>query len=401
MTTLPKQLSRLSSKQLFEPTLIIDKVALEHNLALVNRCIPNTFNKRLVVKSLPSLPLLEHTSKTLGTQKFMCFHVPFIKQIVTHFPDADILLGKPLPTAAFEHLCHWLIAHARADLAQIQWLVDTPKRLESYLEVCSRLDINVRFNFEINIGLQRGGFSNDKAYLDALNAVKNSPYCTFSGLMGYEAHAAKIPKALGGHREALTNSQREYILFKTIALQVHDDHELCFNTGGSTTFTEYRDTGPANELAFGSALLKPTDFDLSTLTEFKPALFIATPVLKRTDEIRLPGPKAISALLARSGLTPSQAIYIYGGNWLAKPYFPAGMKHNSLFGRSSNQELYSVPITTDIAVDDLVFFRPTQSEALALQFGDIAVVTPQGISEWWPPLRASDTAPPNKHVREL
>ncbi|CAN0297617.1 unnamed protein product [Chrysoparadoxa australica] len=37
-----------------------------------------------------------------------------------------------------------------------------------------------------------------------------------------------------------------------------------------------------------------------------------------------------------------------------------------------------------LAVDDFVFLRPTQSEAVFLQFGDIAVFDGLHITEQWP-----------------
>lgn len=391
MTTLPASLSNLSINEIFEPTLLIDKEALAHNLGLVNQHVRDGFNTRLVVKSLPSLDLLKYVAGALGTQRFMCFHVPFIKKTALAFPASDILLGKPIPASAFEHLCEWFNTQPTAQIEQVQWLVDSPKRLSQYLQICERLDINIRVSLEINIGLQRGGFANDKHYVDVLNTIKASSRLTLSGLMGYEAHASKIPKAFGGLAFALKESQREYSLFKTIAQDIHPEDDLCFNTGGSTTFTAYIDKSPANELSLGSALLKPSDFDLPTLSEFQAAIFIVTPVLKRIDQVRLPGPKSISSLLSKSKLTPTSAIYIYGGNWLAQPFHPKGIKHNALFGRSSNQELYSVSADSTLQADDLVFFRPSQSEAVLLQFGDIGLATSDGIHEWWSPLNCNES----------
>jgi D-serine deaminase-like pyridoxal phosphate-dependent protein len=41
----------------------------------------------------------------------------------------------------------------------------------------------------------------------------------------------------------------------------------------------------------------------------------------------------------------------------------------------------------DLAQDDFVFMRPTESEGVFLQFGDIAVYDGQDISAWWPTFR--------------
>ena len=37
-----------------------------------------------------------------------------------------------------------------------------------------------------------------------------------------------------------------------------------------------------------------------------------------------------------------------------------------------------------VAQDDFVFLRPTESEGVLLQFGDIAVFDGQDIAAWWP-----------------
>lgn len=44
--------------------------------------------------------------------------------------------------------------------------------------------------------------------------------------------------------------------------------------------------------------------------------------------------------------------------------YPKGAHPHLLYGRSSNQELVNVSKTTQIDVDDYVFLRPTQSEAI-------------------------------------
>src|SRR5690606_18349639 len=66
--------------------------------------------------------------------------------------------------------------------------------------------------------------------------------------------------------------------------------DAVLNTGGSPTYQLY-DAGdfPCNELAAGSCLVKPTDFDLPTLADHVPASWIATPVLKALDHTAIPG----------------------------------------------------------------------------------------------------------------
>ena len=65
---------------------------------------------------------------------------------------------------------------------------------------------------------------------------------------------------------------------------------------------------------------------------------------------------------------------------------PPGIESNRLYGVSTNQMMYNGSPATDLEVGDLIFFRPTQSEFVLLQFGDLAAVADGAIQGWWPPL---------------
>ena len=60
-----------------------------------------------------------------------------------------------------------------------------------------------------------------------------------------------------------------------------DTNDLTLNAAGSPTYTLWGNVeGIANELSIGSGFVKPLDFDLPSLANHRPALYIATPVLK-------------------------------------------------------------------------------------------------------------------------
>jgi D-serine deaminase-like pyridoxal phosphate-dependent protein len=160
--------------------------------------------------------------------------------------------------------------------------------------------------------------------------------------------------------------------------------KLVFNSGGSTTYPLYEKIGLINEIATASALVKPTDFDVFTLDHHVPAAFIAAPVLKVIKDPELPMAKSLSKLMHRVGLLPRKACFIYGGNWLAQPCYPADSKRANILGHSSNQEMYELKASDQINVDDFMYFRPTQSEAVFLQFGEVAVYDDGKIVDWWP-----------------
>ncbi|TIR65075.1 MAG: DSD1 family PLP-dependent enzyme, partial [Mesorhizobium sp.] len=129
----------------------------------------------------------------------------------------------------------------------------------------------------------------------------------------------------------------------------------------------------------------PRDFDTPGLDGFRPAAFIASPILKALDPV-LPGPAAISRTLKALGLFPKKGCYLYGGKWMAEPVFPEGMKPNGLIGLSSNQQFMGLPAGAEVKPGDYAFLRPTQSEAVLQHFGSLAVFAGGRIVESWPVL---------------
>ncbi|MDD9893526.1 MAG: DSD1 family PLP-dependent enzyme, partial [Gammaproteobacteria bacterium] len=79
-----------------------------------------------------------------------------------------------------------------------------------------------------------------------------------------------------------------------------------------------------------------------------------------------------------------QTFFIYGGYWKAQPENPPGLKTNSMYGRSTNQEMLNGSAAVDLDVGDHVFLRPTQSEHVMLQFGDLLTARGGKLGETWP-----------------
>lgn len=144
-------------------------------------------------------------------------------------------------------------------------------------------------------------------------------YLKFSGLMGYDAHVAKLPKILKRPEKSYQQSQQIYQQFKLMLQQQFPDlwHEnLCFNGGGSPTFMQHCQQSVCNDLAFGSMLLKPSDFDLANLSALKCALWIATPILKVLPYSQIPGLEVFNHLPHHY-----KALFVYSGYWQADYYF--------------------------------------------------------------------------------
>jgi D-serine deaminase-like pyridoxal phosphate-dependent protein len=368
-----------------KPTLVVDRQLLDANLETLLSHINGRFDYRIVVKSLPSVPLLESVMQASGSNRLMLFHQPFINKVAERFPQADILLGKPMPVAAAHNFYRQFSGGAFEPQRQLHWLVDTAKRVAQYDELARQINQPVQVCIEIDVGLHRGGVSSDEQLIGMLELIQQSPQLEFCGLMGYEPHIVKMPVGDPiAYRDEAVALYQHYVDVARNYLGEDWPQDVILNCGGSPTYQLY-DQGefPFNELSAGSCLVKPTDFDMPTLADHKPAAYIATPVLKTSETLKIPG---IDLGGLQSAWDPNRArtFFTYGGYWKAKPESPQGLLNNSLYGRSTNQEMLNGSRSITLGTDDWVFLRPTQSEFVFLQFGDIAVYDNGAIAEYWP-----------------
>lgn len=376
---------------LFRPTLVIDRHQLAHNLDRLKSNLPKNKKYRVVAKSLPSLPLIREVRAAMKTDRLMVFHQPHVNLIAADMPDAELLLGKPMPAGAAKRFFDDHKPNAFRPLTQIEWLIDTPQRLKEYRELATAQVARgqrLRLNLELDVGLHRGGFTSAQDVAEAVRELQNDPVLSFSGFMGYEAHAAKMPDALGGVHGALAKAMAFYAdcvaaARETIGAAYNAD-TLTLNAGGSNTYEYYNESAPCNELAMGSGLVKPTDFDTAGLSDHVPACYIATPVLKALDHTDIPGLESLTGLFRAWDPNTARTFYIYGGYWLADTVSPPGLQRNNIWGHSTNQEMLNGSTDVQLGVGDYVFYRPHQSEFVFLQFGEIAVYDNGRIVESWP-----------------
>lgn len=371
------------------PLLIVDMERLERNCARLQAAIAPGKHLRVVAKSLPSVPLIRHVMARTGSTRVMGFHQPFLNALAEALPAADILLGKPMPVNAAATFYRGLDTRAGFDPARkLQWLIDTPARLAQYRALARRLGTRMRVNIEIDVGLHRGGLREARELDALLAAIAADPaHLEFAGLMGYDAHIGKLPALIESRETSLARAIAVYRSFVERARVLAPDAALTLNGAGSPTFRLHDEGSPLNEVAVGSALLKPADFDLELLAAFEPAAFIAAPVLKVLDGLHLPGPSWLGEAWALWDRNRRRTFFIYGGKWMAGFASPAGLADNALYGSSSNQSIVNASAAVDLAVDDYVFLRPAQSESVLLQFGDLAAVRGGAIEAWWPVLQ--------------
>ncbi|MEO0982792.1 MAG: alanine racemase [Pseudomonadota bacterium] len=357
------------------PILVIDKARLNANIDAVVNHLPAGMDLRVVAKSLPSRDLLSHILARAGTNRFMTFNLPMLLGVSEAFPDASQLLGKPLVAAAAKAYYDRLPVSARAAAEHVTWLVDTPDRLAQYAAIAEAAGVQMAVCVEVDVGLNRGGFHPGDAFRGALETIRASNRLTLAGMMGYDAHlTARLNDQVALDR-GLADVQSAYAAALADIDAVFGEGAaagLLRNTGGSPTFHLHTDISLANEICVGSALVMPSGFDTPGLAAHQPAAFIAAPVLKTVS------------IPSASGAEPG--VYIHGGRWMADVVDPPGLTpHRG--ARSSNQEL--IMGACDLAPDDFLFLRPRQSEAVFLQFGDIAVYDTKEITDWWPVFPAS------------
>jgi len=232
------------------PRLLVDLARVDSN---VDRTLAHLHGRalRLVVKSLPSVPLLARIAARANTRRFMCFHWPFLVQIARSFPDADVLLGKPMPVAALEAFHRQPLPASFDASRQITWLVDTRSRLDQYARFAHARDLRLRIALEIDVGLHRGGFVDQAALDAACSAVRDcTPSLGIAGVMGYDAHAGKAPWPQSP-RAAVARSAARYAELVAHLRARHADllpADSIFNGAGSPTLTLHAKDSPLNDV---------------------------------------------------------------------------------------------------------------------------------------------------------
>ena len=376
------------------PVMLLDLDRLDRNLGILKKKIREPQKFRLVVKSLPSMHLVRYVCGKMDTKRLMVFHQPDLNYLAEKIGGGyDILLGKPMPVRAVREFYRTVRAAGGFNpAADIQWLADTPARLIQYRDLAAEKNIKMRVSIEIDVGLHRGGAASFED-LDAMLGViaGSGGRLSLSGFMGYDVHAGSAP-ALFRSKEGAVRSAFGKMLARYRSFYDHGrakypglfTGDLTFNSGGSHTYPLFDGSGPVNDIAAGSGLVKPSDFDSLLLKDHEPALFIAAPVLKSLRGTTIPYLEWLSGPMRLWNPNRQRTYFIYGGGWRAAYRSPAGLEDNDIYGFSTNQAFINGSDRTALSVDDYVFFRPSQSEGIMREFGDIIAVRKGKIAERWP-----------------
>jgi len=289
----------------------------------------------------------------------------------------DVLTGRPLPAA---QVADFVRRHANSDAPaeRPQWLADSARRLAQYAEIARAADAPLKVNLEIDVGLHRGGLPDLAALAEAVDLAKAEPRLSITGLTGYDPQVmgAADPRA----EEALVQ-QRYAAAVALLAQKLGGAAGLTLNSAGSPTYALHLAGSAANEVAVGSAFVKPAHFDLPTLAALQSACFIAQPVLKVMDPAVFPRRERLGAAFRQLDPNTARGFFLYGGYGDARPVSPAGVRFSPIWG---GRGMLEGSAKVALSEDDFVFLRPTESEGVFLQFGDIAVYDGAEITDWWP-----------------
>lgn len=366
------------------PVMILDLDRMNHNVNVIASAIRSPKKYRVVVKSLPSIDLLDHVMRRAHTNSLMVFHQPFLNTIMDRYKDIDALLGKPMPVAAAREFYRNFHGDHAAPEQNIQWLIDSRQRLEQYHQLARQLGTSIRVNIEMDVGLRRGGLVDTEILGAVLSIIEKDPkHLQFAGFMGYEPHLTGLQADL--HHPAVEQVLGTYRNFVSYTRDHHAglmNGPITLNGAGSHTYRIYDKDNTMNDLSVGSGVVMPTDFDTHHLQDHQPAAFIATPVLKKYEGFRVPGDDPANPNLDPTDPNRALTYFIYGGYWKAKYESPAGIPE-PLY-HSTNQEIINTSRSVELNVDDYVFLRPTQSEHVMLQFGDLLVVSKGELVDTWP-----------------
>ena len=361
-----------------QPTLVVDRRRLAANIETVRgQLAPSGLALRVVSKSLPAPALLDAVLAGTGSERLMVFNGVMLDEMASRHPGMDVLTGRPLPAA---QVADFVRRHANRDApaARPQWLADSPQRLAQYGEIARTTEAPLKVNLEIDVGLHRGGLADLAALGEAIDVVKAEPLLKITGLMGYDP---QVMGAASPEAEERLVQQRYAAAVRLLVEKLGDASGLTLNSAGSPTYALHLAGTAANEVSIGSAFVKPTHFDLPTLKALQPAAFIAQPVLKVMEPAVFPRREGLGAAYRQLDPNSARGFFLYGGYGDAKPVSPPGVRFSPIWGGRGMLEGSAKVV---LAEDDFVFMRPTESEGVFLQFGDIAVYDAGEIADWWP-----------------
>jgi len=276
------------------PALLIDLPSMEKNLGTMTRFFRGVNAKlRPHVKLHKGTPALTQLQVRDGVVGVTCAKLTEAEAVASA-GISDILIANQVVGPCKIQRLVALAAHA-----DVMVCVDDIENVKDLSQAARQKGVRLRVLVEVNIGNDRCGVPPGAPALRLARAIEASPGLIFSGLMGYDGHAAFVEDLSlreAKHREVnqLLVEARRYIERAGLAVET-------VSASGTISYKAAAQVDGITEIQAGSYLLMDTMLRDRGATEFECALTVLATVTSRapwlaTDDVAIldVGRKAMS-----------------------------------------------------------------------------------------------------------
>lgn len=264
-----------------------------------------------------------------------------------------------------------LLAGLCAKGASVAVMADAPEHLAALEAAAARAGTSVPVMIDVDIAYRPLGLSHIGVRRSSLREVADvvafaqriaaHPHLALHGVMAYEAHVAGV-----SDRSLALRWMKRFArprLEKTRAALALALKPRVFNGGGTGSLLWCSAEDALTEVTAGSGFLDSHLFDGYRGLPLVPAAYFALQVTRR------PAPGMVTCL-GGGYIASGQA----GSDRLPMPALPPGMKLLPLEGAGEVQTPLTVPVGTELALGDPVFFRHAKAGELAEHFDEYLLV---------------------------
>lgn len=358
------------------PLAVLDLAALKKNAAaMVDRA--SGLPIRLASKSVRVPEVLRTVLDMDGYEGILAYSLPEalalaedgFSDLVVAYPTTHVAAIKEL--AASPHIdTITLMIDSIEHLDFLSAITDAPLRLA--IDIDASLILRGLF-----VGTRRSPVRSADDALELARAIP-APY-RLVGLMCYEGQIAGVGNKGNGPKarimRALQSASIKDLLDRRteIVTALSAEYDLEFVNGGGTGSLESSAAeGSLTEVAAGSGLYSPTLFDGYDHFRHDPALYFASPVVRR------PGPDWVTVF--QGGWIASGAI---GKDRLPSIAWPDGLRLSPLEGAGEVQTPLTGDAAKNLAIGEKVFFRHAKAGEGLEHMTDIVVVDDGAIVDRW------------------
>lgn len=380
------------------PVGVIDRDALDANVCALRRRAQG-LRIRVASKSLRVPEAMKHILANDSFEGIMAYSLQEAL-VLSEEGFTDILVGYPTTNRPGLRR----LARSDRDRRNITVMIDSPNHLdyvEKYLReglegdpvphesrppvrVCLDVDASLRV-FEkflsdtIHLGARRSPVRTPEQALDVVHQIAQRPHFKLVGIMSYEGQIAGQADAGRNLKAIATRLMRRVSVAELkdrrskVIEAIRSEHDLEFVNGGGTGSLEISAAeGTLTEMAAGSGFLSPGLFDGYTSFQHRPAVFIATPVVRR------PAPGWVT--LFQGGWVASGPA---GRDRLPVVAWPEGLNYSPSEGPGEVQTPLHGPGADLLSIGDLVYLRHAKAGEPAEHLNEYLVVSGGRIVDTW------------------